>query len=104
MVQAYVDNNNMRVASKPHAQVTVNPIMVLPYEKAMDKEQTKFYDQANTKPDTAFAHSNTSPNTATIIYDIMTPDTAFAHSNTSPNTATIIYDIMTDNTSSMTTL
>ena len=37
----------------------------------MDKDPIEVYNQANTTLDTAFAHQNTSPNMATIIYDIM---------------------------------
>ena len=41
---AYVNNNNVRVAAKPHAQVTVNLIMVLLYNMPMDKEPTEIYN------------------------------------------------------------
>ena len=42
----------------------------------MDEEPTNIYDQANTTPETAFAHNNTAPNTTTLIYDIMTNNTS----------------------------
>ena len=38
----------------------------------MDKEPTEIYNQPNTTLDIAFAHHNTVPNNATLIYDIMT--------------------------------
>ena len=54
----------------------VNPIMVLPYVILMDKEPTEIHNQPNTTPDTAFAHSNTGPTNAMLIYKIMTDNTS----------------------------
>ena len=50
--------------------------MVLPYEIPMDEEPTEIYDQPNTMPNTAFAHSNTGPTNTTLIYKIMTDNTS----------------------------
>ena len=73
---AYVDNHNVPIAAIPYTQVTVNPIMVLPYKIPMDKEPTKTYDPADTTPDTLFAKNNTALNMATLIYNIVTDNTS----------------------------
>ena len=68
---AYWDSNNVHIDSKPHNKVTVNPIMVLPYEIPRDEQPTEPFDQLDLLPDAEFAHSTTGPANTTLIYDIM---------------------------------
>ena len=72
----YVDKNNVRVASKLHVQITVKPVIVLPYEITMDKDPNKIYNHADPTPHTVSDHQITLLLTVTaIISNIMTDDT-----------------------------
>ena len=69
-----VDNNNVRVASNLHFQITVKPVIVLLYKISMDKDPNEMYDHTNPTPDTLFDHQITLPTTVAIISDIIADD------------------------------
>ena len=75
LAPAYVDNNNVCVVSKLHAQITVQPIIVLPYKIPMDQDRNKIYDHADPTPETLFDHQIALPTATTIINNIMANNT-----------------------------
>ena len=72
---AYVNNNNVHIASNLHSKIIVKSVILLPYKIPMDEELDMIYNQVSTTTKTSFDHRVTLPNTTTISSKIMVDNT-----------------------------